>query len=222
MNKNIFNKEEAEILENIILRRRDVRGNRFTKTLISDEILDKIIYAGINAPSVGFSQPWEFVIIKDELVKHQVLASFNEENDRAMEEFVTEKQAKYKQLKLEGILEAPVNIAVFYKPSDSPVLGQNSMKDAGIFSVVCAIQNMWLMARVLNIGLGWVSIIDPEKVKGILNAPKDNKLVAYLCLGYVEEFLDKPEFETIQWEKRKHMNEVIFHEKYKTGTDDVI
>ena len=222
MNKNIFNKEEAEILENIILRRRDVRGNRFSKTLISDEILDKIIYAGINAPSVGFSQPWEFVIIKDELVKNQVLDSFNEENDRAMEEFVTEKQAKYKQLKLEGILEAPVNIAVFYKPSETPVLGQNSMKDAGIFSVVCAIQNMWLMARVLNIGLGWVSIIDPEKVKGILNAPKENKLVAYLCLGYVEEFLDKPEFETIQWEKRKHMNEVIFHEKYKTDTDDKI
>ena len=215
MNKNIFNKEEAEILENIILRRRDVRGNRFSKTLISDEILDKIIYAGINAPSVGFSQPWEFVIIKDELVKNQVLDSFNEENDRAMEEFVTEKQDKYKQLKLEGILEAPVNIAVFYKPSGTPVLGQNSMKDAGIFSVVCAIQNMWLMARVLNIGLGWVSIIDPEKVKGILNAPKENKLVAYLCLGYVEEFLDKPEFETIQWEKRKHMNEVIFHEKYE-------
>jgi nicotinate-nucleotide--dimethylbenzimidazole phosphoribosyltransferase len=213
--KKVFDDNDAELLETIILQRRDVRGNNFLHDPVSDAIIDKILFAAYNAPSVGFSQPWEFVIIKDKQTKERIRNSFTEENNRASGLFQGDKSEKYKQLKLEGIQEAPVNIAVFYKPSPTPVLGQNTMKEVGLYSVICAVQNMWLMARALNVGIGWVSILDPEKVKIILNAPQENQLVAYLCVGYVKEFLEKPELEILKWEKRKVTKEIIIKEKYK-------
>ena len=112
-------------------------------------------------------------------------------------------------------MKTPVNIAVFYKPSTEAVLGQTSMDEVGEYSVVCAIQNMWLMSRALNVGMGWVSILDSQEVKNILNAPKQNKLVAYLCLGYVDQFLDSPELEQLKWESRKSIDRVVYSERYK-------
>lgn len=209
-----FGKEEADILEEIILSRRDVRGNRFINKPIENDVLDRIFMAALNAPSVGFSQPWEFVVVDDDGIKEKIRQTFQEENRKAKDLFKGEKQEEYMSLKLEGIFEAPLNIAVFYKPSEGPVLGQTTMSEAGLYSVVCAIQNMWLMARALNLGMGWVSIVDPDKVKKILNAPEENQLVAYLCLGYVDKFLSKPELEMRQWEKRKLKDKVIFYNKY--------
>jgi len=209
-----FTEHDASVLEEIILHRRDVRGNRFLQKELSDEALDKLLSAAMHAPSVGFSQPWEFVIIKDESVKTQIKACFDEENQKAKDFFKDERQEQYVRLKLEGISEAPVNMAVFYTPSQEPVLGQTTMKEAGLYSVVCAIQNIWLMARALNIGVGWVSILNPEKVKDILNAPQRNQLVAYLCIGYVDEFLTRPELEQLQWEKRKETQAIVFHNRY--------
>ena len=159
-----FSTENIATLEQIILARRDVRGNRFTDQAIAQRDLDKILFAGVNAPSVGFSQPWEFVIIKDVAIRAQIRSSFSEENTKAKVLFETDRAARYSQLKLEGIVESDLNIAVFYKPSKKPVLGQTTMDEAGVYSVVCAIQNMWLMARALHIGLGWVSILDPQKI----------------------------------------------------------
>lgn len=209
MSGKLFSKEEANLLEEIILNRRDVRGNRFINKTVENEVIDKLLFSALNAPSVGFSQPWEFVIIKNDNIKDQIKNSFNEENIKALDNFKDEKQKEYTKLKLEGIVEAPLNIAVFYKPSKNPVLGQTSMAEMGLYSVVCAVQNMWLTARSLNLGLGWVSILDPEKVKIILNAPKDNQLVAYLCIGYVDKFLEQPELETLKWEKRKEKDSVV-------------
>ena len=209
MSGKLFTKEEANLLEEIILNRRDVRGNRFIDKTVEEEVIDKLLFSALNAPSVGFSQPWEFVIIKNDNIKAQIKNSFNEENLKALDSFKDEKQKEYTRLKLEGIVEAPFNIAVFYKPSENPVLGQTSMAEMGLYSVVCAVQNMWLTARSLNLGLGWVSILNPEKVKIILNAPKDNQLVAYLCIGYVDKFLEQPELETLKWEKRKEKESVV-------------
>jgi 5,6-dimethylbenzimidazole synthase len=215
MEQKLFSDEDVRILQEIILHRRDVRGNRFLQTALNEAALEKILLAGINGPSVGFSQPWEFVIIRDPEIKQKIRESFVEENEKASGLFDTERSARYQQMKLEGIEEAPLNLAVFYKPSEGIVLGQTSMKEVGLYSVVCAIQNMWLMARALNIGIGWVSILDPEKIKNILNAPPGNQLVAYLCLGHVKEFLDRPELEILEWEKKKVLAEVIVHETYK-------
>lgn len=213
MNK--FTPENIETLEQIILARRDVRGNRFINTPISKEHLDKILFAGVNAPSVGFSQPWEFVVIKDLKIRNKIKDSFFEENEKAKTLFKGKKADAYTQLKLEGIVESALNIAVFYKPSEHPVLGQTSMKEAGVYSVVCAIQNMWLMARALNVGLGWVSILNENNVKTILNAPDDRQLIGYLCLGHVDKFYENPELERLKWEKRKNINDVVIKECYQ-------
>lgn len=209
-----FEINDVDTLKEIILYRRDVRGNRFIDKPVPANVLDDIFFAGINAPSVGFSQPWEFVLIEDLAIKLKVRESFWEENEKAKLLFEEGKLDTYTRLKLEGIIEAPVNIAVFYKPLDHPVLGQTSMREAGEYSVVCAIQNMWLMARSLNVGLGWVSILDPEKVKKALNAPDDRKLIGYLCLGYVDFFYENPELERLNWEKRKNKEEVVVLNQY--------
>jgi 5,6-dimethylbenzimidazole synthase len=205
-----FTLNEQKTLEDIMRHRRDIRGNSFLPTPLSDASIDKILLAASLAPSVGFSQPWEFVVVRDDHIKQQIANSFHLEQKKAKEAFTTEQQAHYASLKLEGILEAPVNIAVFYKPSKQPVLGQNSMPEMGEYSVVCAVQNMWLMARAMNIGLGWVSILNPKQVKTILNAPSEHKLVAYCCLGYVAEFFSTPELERLKWKSKKNYKSVTY------------
>jgi len=214
MNNKKFTVSDQQLLEEIMLHRRDIRGNNFLKKQVSEETIHRILLAASLAPSVGFSQPWEFVVIRDNDTKKLVANSFEIENEKAQKMLHDEKQKKYTELKLEGIKEAPVNIAVFYKPSTRPVLGQNTMKEMGEYSVVCAIQNMWLMSRTLNVGLGWVSILNPESVKKILKSPPGNKLVAYLCIGYVNEFIDMPELEKINWETRKPINTVVYQGSY--------
>jgi len=213
-NLNMFTAEDVATLERIIKSRRDVRGSRFISKEIEPEKIQRILEAGIHAPSVGYSQPWEFVLIKKQEIKEEVKACFEEENKKGEAQFAGEKKELYAKLKLEGITEAPLNIAVFYKPSPHPVLGQTTMKEAGPFSVVCAIQNMWLMARTLDLGLGWISIIDPEKVKSILNAPDDRQLIGYFALGYVDQFYAVPELETVGWDHRKSLDEVVVCEQY--------
>ncbi|TSE10186.1 5,6-dimethylbenzimidazole synthase [Aquimarina algiphila] len=212
----IFTKEEQQLLEEILAHRRDVRGNHFLNTPIPQNAIDTILDAALAAPSVGFSQPWEFVLIKDQTTKQAIKATFSEETQRAALLFEDQKQKEYIKLKLEGIVESPLNIAVFYKPKDGPVLGQTSMPNMGKYSVVCAIQNMWLMARSLNIGMGWVSILDPEKVKTVLNAPSENQLIGYLCFGYTDMFYNQPELELKKWDRKKLQKDVVFEEKYKS------
>ena len=214
-----FTPQHADDLFQVMRLRRDIRGNNFLGTPIAQEDLDKILDAALLAPSVGFSQPWEFVLVRDEATRREISHIFAVENDFAKQAFKNsgmsdEKQATYAQLKLEGIVETPINIAVFYRPSVKPVLGQTSMPDMGKFSVVSAVQNMWLMARALNIGMGWVSILNETKVKAILNAPQDRELIAYLCLGHVKAFEPTPELERLDWEKRKQRDDVIKNESY--------
>ncbi|NRA54521.1 MAG: 5,6-dimethylbenzimidazole synthase [Gammaproteobacteria bacterium] len=206
-----FKSSDRDVLEQIMRLRRDVRGNRFIDKAMPDDIVNQLLEAALLAPSVGYSQPWQFVVIRDQAIKQQVFNSFTVENNNASELFSGAKQQDYKQLKLEGILEAPVNIAVFYQPSDGPVLGQTSMAEMGRFSVVCAIQNLWLMARALNVGVGWVSIVDPQVVKQAVNAPESSQLIGYLCIGYVSEFLDEPELKKIAWQQQKQQQDVVFY-----------
>lgn len=210
----VFELSDSLILKNIMRHRRDIRGNRFINKALPDEILEQILNAALLAPSVGYSQPWQFVVIREESIKQQVFDSFCEQTKHASTLFSGQKQQDYQRLKLEGILEAPVNIAVFYQPSEGPVLGQTSMEDMGKFSVVCAIQNMWLMARALNVGIGWVSIVDPLKVKEAVNAPKTSELIGYLCVGYVSEFLDEPELKQVAWNEQKYKQDVVFNNKF--------
>jgi len=209
-----FSPQEASLLQEIMLQRRDVRGNRFHPDPLPEEAVQQILSAATHAPSVGFSQPWEFVLVTEPQRRQAIRESFEQENNKASALFSDERSSLYQRLKLEGIVESPLNIAVFYRPPNGPVLGQTSMDEVGRYSVVCAIQNMWLMARSLNIGLGWVSILNPQTVRQILQVPPDRELVGYLCLGYVDEFYSEPELERLRWERRKQMQSLVHYETF--------
>jgi len=197
---------DTQKLLEIMQNRRDVRGHDFLDKDISDEDLEFILKAGISAPSVGYSQPWKFIIIKDKKIKNEIFQNFEVENEKAKEIFKSSKL--YPHLKLEGIKETPLNIAVLYEQPKEDILGMTTMSKMGEYSVVCAVQNMWLMARTLNIGLGWVSILDEQKVLKSIKAPKNHTLIAYLCLGYVDKFKTEPELKTLKWKKEKKLNEL--------------
>ena len=199
--------QKQEILKNIIEHRRDIRGNRFLNKEIDSQILDELLNSAIHAPSVGFSQPWEFVLIKDLEKRESIYQEFKKQNEKAKEIF--KEKELYKDLKLEGIKESYLNIAVLYKKPNHAILGQTVQKKMGEYSVVCAIQNLWLTARAYNIGIGWVSILRPKKIKEILDISKEYKLVGYLCVGYVENFTDIPELEIIGWDKKRDLAEVV-------------
>lgn len=204
-----FTKKELDALEKIIASRRDVRGNSFTSKKISQKKLNKILKAAMHAPSVGYSQPWRFVIVNDEK-RDKVYNHFKYSFDKSKSRF--KDRPLYNSLKLEGIKESNINIAVYYKKPKSNVLGQTYMKRTGEYSVVCAILNMWLTARALNIGMGWVSILKPKKVNKILGVNKDEyKFIGYLCFGYVKEFFDEPEFKTINWNKTYNIDDCILN-----------
>lgn len=207
-----FNKKEFATLESIIKHRRDVRGNRFIDKPLSIKKVKKLLSITEYAPSVGFSQPWKFIIIDDKKVKKEVYKNFKSEYKESKKLF---KNRLYSKLKLEGIKKAPINIAVFYEKSKNPTLGQTTMEEMGQYSVVCAIENLWLSARAKNIGIGWVSILNPERVKKTLEVPKEYKLIAYLCVGYVDEFLDKPELELLKWKKRKKLKKAIYKNRFE-------
>jgi 5,6-dimethylbenzimidazole synthase len=163
MKGKFFTEQERQVLAEIIQHRRTELGEHFLSQEIPETILSRLIWAALKAPSVGFSQPWEFVIIRDTAVKAKIQACFETENEKARRIFSD--KPLYNHFKLEGITTTPVNIAIFYKPSENPILGQTSMEKAGAYSVCLAVQNLWLMARAENIGVCWVSILDEEKVK---------------------------------------------------------
>jgi len=210
-----FTDEEKRGFYKAIYSRRDVRSHFISKP-IENDILSKILHAAHHAPSVGFSQPWNFILIKDSDTKMKIKESFEEEKNRSSQLVEEPKRTKYLSFKLEGILESPVNLCVTYDPTKfGPfVIGRSSIPEAGLYSVCCAIQNLWLSARTEGVGLGWVSILSNEILKDTLELPEHVIPVAYLCLGYVNEFAEKPDLETKGWLPRLELKDVVYFEKW--------
>jgi 5,6-dimethylbenzimidazole synthase len=207
---------EKDGLYKAIFSRRDVRSH-FIKKEIPDDVLLRILNAAHHAPSVGFSQPWNFILIKSADTRKQVKESFLRERQRSIEILRDdERQEKYAKLKLEGIEESALNVCITYDPTRfGPfVLGRTSIEDTGVYSVCCAIQNLWLAARAEGVGVGWVSILSNEDLGMILGIPAHVKPVAYLCLGYVNEFADRPDLERAGWLPRMGLSQVVCYEKW--------
>lgn len=211
-----FTDEEKKGLYKAIYSRRDVRSH-FTSKTIKDDVLSRILNAAHHAPSVGFSQPWNFILIKDITTKKKIKDSFEEEKNRSSKLVEEPKRTKYLSFKLEGILESPINLCVTYDPSKfGPfVIGRSSIPEAGLYSVCCAIQNLWLAARTEGVGLGWVSILSNDTLKEVLELPEHVVPIAYLCLGYVDEFAQKPDLETAGWLPRLDLKDVVYFEKWQ-------
>ena len=210
-----FTKDEKDGLYKAIFSRRDVRSHFISKP-IEEEILTRILEAAHHAPSVGFSQPWNFILIKDEETKKKIKESFHQEKKLSQKLVEEPRRSKYISFKLEGILDAPVNVCVTYDPSKfGPfIIGRTSIPQTGLYSVCCAVQNLWLAARTEGIGVGWVSILSNDVLKKVLNLPDHVIPIAYLCLGYVEKFAEKPDLETSKWLPRLELKDVVYFEKW--------
>jgi 5,6-dimethylbenzimidazole synthase len=208
-----FSEAEKRGLYKAIYERRDVRDH-FLPAPIPDDLLHKLLDAAHHAGSVGFMQPWSFIVIRSPEVKERVKVLFEQANTAAAAVFEGERRRMYSRMKLEGICEAPINVCVTCDPTrNGPhVLGRNTIRETDVYSTCCAIQNLWLAARAEGIGVGWVSIFDPVELRVILRIPSHIVVVAYLCLGYVSEFLSRPQLETIGWLSRLPIEELIFND----------
>ncbi len=203
-----------------IFKRRDVRG-QFLPKPIPDEVLSRIITAAHYAPSVGFMQPWNFVVVRSDEIKRKVHAAFALAHAEAAEMFDEEKRAVYKTLKLEGILESPVGICITCdrERSGPVVIGRTHMKTMDLYSSVCAVQNLWLAARTEGLGVGWVSIFHQAALQEALGIPKGVTPIAYLCVGYVSHFFSKPELESAGWQHRLPLEEIVYFDGWGQRDD---
>ncbi len=207
---------EREAVYKTIYGRRDVRS-LFTDTLVPQDVLARILKAAHHAGSVGYMQPWNFIVVDDLEIKKQVKASFEKEKQEAAQLFTDERREKYLSFKLEGIVEAPINLVVTSDPTrfGPQVIGRRSIPETDIYSTCCAIQNLWLAARAENVGVGWVSILKREDLYEIFKLPKHLTIVAYLCLGCVTHFPDRPDLERLGWGKRVALGELVSFNQWK-------
>jgi len=216
-NVDSFTISQKEGLYKAVFSRRDIRSH-FNDKKIPGDVLVRILNAAHHAPSVGFSQPWDFILIKKRDTRLRVKNSFNHEREKSISllDNDLDRQDKYVNLKLEGILESDINICVTYNPERfGPfILGRTSIPETGEYSVCCAIQNLWLAARAEGIGVGWVSILSIEDLRKILGIPNHVKPIAYLCLGYVNKFEDRPDLERLDWLRRTILSKVIHFENW--------
>jgi 5,6-dimethylbenzimidazole synthase len=206
---------EREALHKVMRGRRDIR--RFRPTPVPDDVLRRILEMAHLAPSVGFMQPWSFIVIASPELRRQVKASFEETNARELARIDDPvRRELYARLTLEGILEAPLNLAVTCDTRrDAPfVLGRAPMPETDVFSTCLAIQNLWLAARAEGVGVGWVSILDRGAVEQLLRLPDGVRLVAYLCVGYPIEFRPRPLLEEVGWKGRQPLGETVFQDQW--------
>jgi 5,6-dimethylbenzimidazole synthase len=189
--------------ESLLKWRRDVR--RFKSDPVDPSLIAHLLKLADHAPSVGLSQPWRFVEVAKGEQRDAILASYQRCNAEALKDYDGDDRTLYARLKLEGLREAPVQFAVFCdeETSKGKGLGRQTMPETLRYSVVNAIHTFWLAARAHNVGMGWVSILEPDEVRNALSAPDDWSFVAYLCVGYPQEDHDDPELERAGWEQRK-------------------
>jgi 5,6-dimethylbenzimidazole synthase len=208
--KPAFSDEFRTEFESLLRWRRDVR--RFRTDPVNPKTLEHLLELADLAPSVGNSQPWRIVTVESAAKRASVVSSFEVENAVAAEAYQDEKAALYRQLKLAGLKEAPVHLAVFSEPNPDQGhgLGRATMPETLAYSTVSMIHTFWLAARTEGIGVGWVSILDPMKIGEILDVDPNWQFVAYLCVGYPEEEHIDPELERARWQSRSPLDERLF------------
>lgn len=212
-----FSEAEREVVHRVIQARRDIR--KFSPEPVPAEVLKRILEAAHFAPSVGFMQPWNFILIESVDIRKKIKESFLKINAAEVEKIEDEDRKNlYQGLKLEGILESPLNIAVTCDTRRGApfVLGRAPMPETDVFSTCLAIENMWLAARADGVGIGWVSILDRTSVEQELKLPEGVRLVAYLCVGYPVEFKRVPLLEEVGWRARADIGSMVFQDAWGT------
>jgi 5,6-dimethylbenzimidazole synthase len=220
-NQHAFAEAERAAVYHAIFSRRDVRG-QFLPDPVADDQLARILMAAHHAPSVGFMQPWNFLLVRSSPVKQRVHDIFAQANAEAATMFPDEKREIYGKLKLQGILDAPVNLCITCDRSRSGpvVLGRTHMPTMDLYSSVCAVQNLWLAARAEGLGVGWVSIFHEKALQDALGIPHHIVPIAYLCIGHVSHFNDRPELEKAGWLPRLPAADLLYFEQWGSGDPD--
>jgi 5,6-dimethylbenzimidazole synthase len=197
-----------------ITRRRDIRS--FRPDPIRPEVLARILSAAHHAGSVGFSQPWNFIIVEDLELRRKIHAHVDAQRVRAASGFDQQRRAQYLSFKLEGILDAPLNICVTCDRTrfGPAIIGRNTIYDTDIYSTCTAIENLWLAARAEGVGVGWVSILEPQTIQQLLGIPEHVIVVGYLCVGYPVEFTDRPLLEAVGWLPRLKLADLVFGNRW--------
>lgn len=190
--------------------RRDVRA-QFLPTPVPADVLGRILDAAHHAPSVGFMQPWDFIVIQDLNLRRVIHQNFERANRAAAEIYAGEQRDVYQRMKVAGILDTPVNICVTcdHGRTLGRGVGRQTDPSTDVYSTVCAVQNLWLAARAESLGVGWVSILDLGELKALLGIPASHTPVAYLCIGYVSEFRTRPDLEDSGWEQRQSLSTLL-------------
>jgi len=212
---NCFSSEERAGVYRAIRERRDVRCG-FLPEPLPEELLLRLLNSAHQAPSVGLMQPWRFIVIESRAIRERIFEDFQDASAQEHQAYSDQQAQLYARLTLQGILTAPINLCVVCDCDSSRghSLWRHTMPETALYSVVCAIQNLWLAARAEGVGLGWVSILHPERVKAVLNIPASMTLVGYFCMGFVEQFASEPELERAGWERRLSLDDVLRHETF--------
>ena len=216
-NKHAYTKQEQAAIYKVIAERRDMR--HFLPTPIAPELLTKLLQAAHHAPSVGLMQPWRFIRISDSNLRKQIHQLVDDERiatAQAIGQFEnTARMAEFLRLKVEGILDCgELLVATLCDKREQHIFGRRSLPEMDIASVSCAIQNMWLAARAEGLGMGWVSIFDPEKLAQLLNIPQGAKPIAVLCLGHVNHFYKEPMLVETGWREAKPLSEMLMENSW--------
>lgn len=206
---------ELDAFYRVLARRRDVRAE-FTGEPIDDDVLMRVLGAAHTAPSVGMSQPWDFVLVSDTDTRARFREHVLGEREVFESQLDGERGQTFRKIKIEGILESSLGVVVTYDPErGSPaVLGRHAIADAGLYSVCLAIQNLWLAATAENLGVGWVSFYREEFLANLVGLPDGVRPVAWLCVGPVRELQQVPDLERHGWRSRKPLTEALHWERY--------
>ncbi|MEZ5691917.1 MAG: 5,6-dimethylbenzimidazole synthase [Rickettsiales bacterium] len=209
-----FSDAERQAVYRAIEQRRDVR--KFRSDPIEEDVLERILRAAACAPSVGYMQPYNFILVHEQNIRQKIYDAFSIANAEAKEMFAGSRRDDYAALKLEGIRESALNICVTCDRErfGKVILGRTHQPDMDLYSSVCAVQNLWLAARAEGVGVGWVSIIKYEDLREILCLPENVMPVAYLCVGYTDGFANEPELKTYGWLPEIAFEEMIFYNKW--------
>ncbi|MEB2274341.1 5,6-dimethylbenzimidazole synthase [Bacillus sp. ILBB4] len=208
---NSFTNDEKQAVYKAIYGRRDVR------TFLSDEIPNETVYnilqAAHSGPSVGFMQPWNFILVSDTEVKNKLAWAADKERRALAIHYEGEKKENFLELKIQGLKEAALTICVTCDPTrgGSHVLGRNSIPETDMMSTACAIQNMWLASYAEGLAMGWVSFYKKNDVRDILHIPPHIDPVALMSIGYTDKYPEKPILEQANWEKRRDLDKLIYH-----------
>ncbi|MFI6643182.1 nicotinate-nucleotide--dimethylbenzimidazole phosphoribosyltransferase [Streptomyces sp. NPDC050504] len=210
-----YDEAEREAVLRVMRERRDIR-NGFRGDPIPHEVLLRVLEAAHTAPSVGHSQPWDFVVIRSAETRRTMHELATRQRDAYAKSLPKGRAKQFKELKIEAILDTPVNIVVTADPTRGGrhTLGRHTQPQMAPYSSALAVENLWLAARAEGLGVGWVSFFDEREMVRALGLPEHLEVVAYLCVGYVDEFPEEPELMQAGWSKRRPLSWVVHEETY--------